>query len=99
MVKLAVLLAAATLVGAQPGVAQPRAEEACPIMCRAMMPIGSCPSVERVPEGAIGIVGKVVRSVPVQCATRLSVEVTRASQGNIGGTIQVDVGPCLVWSG
>lgn len=72
----------------------------CPA-CRASIAYGRCPValIEHPPRDTIAFAGKVVGVRPIDCGMQIRVNVTRSSTRALPGAIDIDVGPCLFWSG
>jgi hypothetical protein len=72
----------------------------CPV-CRAQIPFGNCTTaaIANPPPGRIGLTVRVVQAESMQCATRLVVNVERASQRGLPARVTIEVHPCLFWSG
>lgn len=72
----------------------------CPA-CRASIAYGRCPMtvIEHPPKDHIAFTGKVAAVKPINCGMQIRVNVTRSSTRGLPSTIDVDVGPCLFWSG
>lgn len=81
----------------QSALAQPVDCPACP----ASLPYGRCPValIGHAPKDHIAFTGTVAAVKPIQCGMQIRVNVTRSSTRSLPSVIDVNVGPCLFWSG